>query len=138
MFAWNLLVRMRDQVVRHTDNRRHERLVMPLLEALKDRQRRQIELAGAVAAQDAVNVRWFDRKAIEAKVHKAAARWRAMLTTHVEDGRQLLREVLAGPLRFAPEGRMYSFEGEAAFGPLLEGMVGVACEVASPPGFATL
>jgi hypothetical protein len=36
---------------------------------------------------------------------------RALLTKHTLEGRQLLREVLAGPLRFTPEGRTYRFEG---------------------------
>jgi len=54
----------------------------------------------------------FDRKAIEAKVHAYVKDWRALLTKRVEDGRQLLREVLSGPLRFTPDGRTYRFEGE--------------------------
>lgn len=42
--------------------------------------------------------------------------WRALLISHVADGRQLLRGVLAGPLRFTPHGKTYRFEGEAAIG----------------------
>ena len=42
--------------------------------------------------------------------------WRTLLTTHVSDGRQLLRELIVDPLRFTPEGRAYRFEGEAAGG----------------------
>ena len=57
--------------------------------------------------------------------------WRALLTKRVEDGRQLLREVLAGPLRFTPEGKTYRFEGEAAIGRLVAGIVGLPTVVAS-------
>ena len=64
--------------------------------------------------------------------------WRALLTTHTREGRQLLREVLAGPLRFAPDERTYRFEGEAAIGRMLAGMAGVAPFVASPTGFARI
>jgi hypothetical protein len=39
-------------------------------------------------------------------------------------GRQLLREVLAGPLSFAPDGRKYRFEGEASFDGVFAGMTG--------------
>ncbi len=39
-------------------------------------------------------------------------------------GRQLLREVLAGPLRFTPDARTYRFEGEAAMGRVLAGITG--------------
>jgi hypothetical protein len=45
------------------------------------------------------------------------------------------REVLAGPLRFTPEGKTYRFEGEAAIGQMLAGMAGVAPFLASPTGF---
>ena len=64
------------------------------------------------------------------------AGWRALLTKRVEDGRQLLREVLAGPLRFTPEDAAYRFEGEAAIGRLLAGMAGLPPFVASPTGTA--
>jgi hypothetical protein len=62
--------------------------------------------------------------------------WRALLTTkHVKDGRQLLREVLAGPHRFTPEGRSYRFEGEATFGGILSGMAADATFVVAVRGF---
>ena len=104
----------------------------PLLEALKGRQRRRDELVTAIAARESFDVQRFDRKAIEAKVSQYVKGWRALLTSRVEDGRQLLREVLAGPLRFTPERKTYRFEGEAALGRLIAGMVGVAPFVASP------
>ena len=107
----------------------------PLLEALKARQSRRVELAAALAARESFDVRRFDRKALEAKVHEYVKGWRALLTKRVEDGRQLLREVLAGPLRFTPERKTYRFEGEAAIGRMLAGMAGVATFVASPTGF---
>jgi hypothetical protein len=80
----------------------------------------------------------FDRKAIEAKVHAYVKDWRALLTKRVEDGRQLLREVLSGPLRFTPDGRTYRFEGEAAIGRMLAGVAGLPTVVASPTGFGRL
>jgi hypothetical protein len=40
-------------------------------------------------------------------------------------GRQLLREVLVGPLRLTPEGRSYRYEGEAALGTIVAGMAGL-------------
>ena len=88
--------------------------LVPLLAAVKVRQGRREELTAALTARESFDVRRFDRKALEAKVHEHVAGWRALLTKQVEDGRQLLREVLAGPLRFTPEGRTYRFEGEAS------------------------
>jgi hypothetical protein len=82
-----------------------------LLDALKARERRRDELRASLALQESLEVRRFDRGVIEAGVHEHVSRWRALLTKRVEDGRQLLREVLAGPLRFTPAGRAYRFEG---------------------------
>jgi hypothetical protein len=72
------------------------------------------------------DARRFDRNAIEHKVRQHIDGWRALLTKPTSDGRQLLREILAGPLRFTPEGRMYRFEGDATFGGMLAGIAGVA------------
>src|SRR5438093_895731 len=105
-----------------------------LLSAVKARQTRRDELTAAIVARESFDVRRFDRKTIEVKVHEYVNHWRALLTRRVEDGRQLLREVLEGPLRFTPEGKSYRFEGEIAFGRLLAGMVGVAPLMASPTG----
>jgi site-specific DNA recombinase len=107
----------------------------PLLEALKVRQSRRDELAAALTARESFDLRRFDRKALEAKVHEHVDRWRALLTKRVEDGRQLLREVLSGPLRFTPQRKTYRFEGDAAIGRMLAGVAGIATFLASPTGF---
>jgi hypothetical protein len=99
--------------------------VAALVEALKVRQIKRDALAGALAAREAVDVGRFDKKAIVAAVNERVGRWRALLKNHVEDGRQLLREVLAGPLMFTPEQRSYRFEGEAAIGRAFAGMAGL-------------
>jgi phosphoglycolate phosphatase-like HAD superfamily hydrolase len=88
----------------------------PLLEALRQRQAHRAHLATVVGASNVAAVSRLDRRAIEAKVRERVHEWRQLLTTNIEDGRQLLREVLAGPLRFTPEGRSYRFEGEATLG----------------------
>jgi hypothetical protein len=80
-----------------------------------------------IDALERTDLRRFDRSAIEGKVREHLNTWRALLSTkRVQDGRQLLREVLAAPLRFTPDGRMYRFEGDAAFGGMLAGIAGVA------------
>jgi hypothetical protein len=50
------------------------------------------------------------------------ADWRALLTQQTQDGRQLLRELLARPLKFTPQDRQYRFEGEVPIGRLLSGL----------------
>jgi hypothetical protein len=66
--------------------------------------------------------------------------WRELLTTkRVDDGRQLLREALVGPIRFTPEQNatlMYRFESDIAMGRLLKGVASLAPYVASPAGTA--
>ena len=61
-----------------------------------------------------------------------------LLMSGVEDGRQLFREILIGPIRFTPEKGeklIYRFEGEIAFGQLFAGIAGLARVMASPTGF---
>jgi site-specific DNA recombinase len=88
----------------------------PLLAALQARQQRREALASELAALEATAPIRIDRKAVEAQVREWLTAWRALLTEQVEDGRELLRQVLAGPLRFTPDGTRYRFEGEAAIG----------------------
>jgi hypothetical protein len=58
---------------------------------------------------------------------------RVLDTRHVQDGRQLFREVLDGPIRFWPVGgpRAFRFEGKADLSPMFSG---VATFMASPRG----
>jgi hypothetical protein len=42
--------------------------------------------------------------------------WRTLLTTSVDDGRSLLREVLAGPLMFTPTDEGYRFQARVVMG----------------------
>jgi hypothetical protein len=102
-------------------------ITAPLLVELRARQARRDELLDAIAVYEGANAQRFDRNAIQHKVRQHIDGWRALLSTkHVQDGQQLLREVLAGPLRFTPEGRTYRFEGDATFGGMLAGIAGVA------------
>jgi hypothetical protein len=102
--------------------------------ALQVRQGRRDELAAAVAVREAADIGRFNRQAVEHDVRRHLENWRALLTKHVNDGRQLLREVLSGPLKFTPEGRTYRFGGEASFSRLLSGVAGVATFVVRPEG----
>jgi site-specific DNA recombinase len=106
----------------------------PLLVELRARQTRRDELLEAMAVYEGANVQRFDRNAIERKVRQRIDGWRALLTKHTSEGRQLLREVLAGPLRFTPEGRTYRFEGELAVGRLLAGMAGLTTTLVAVRG----
>jgi site-specific DNA recombinase len=106
-----------------------------LLCELRIREARRAELLTTIAAYEALTVVRFDRRSIEQDVKRHLDDWRGMLAKHTSDGRQLLREVLTGPLRFTPEGRTYRFEGEASVGRLLAGVVDVATFMVPVRGF---
>ena len=100
----------------------------PLLKDLGAVRARWGELSAAIATLEQTDVvRRFDRHAVDTRVREQLDRWRALLSTmRVADGRQYLREVLAAPLRFTPDGKIYRFAGALSFGGLLAGMADVA------------
>ena len=106
-----------------------------LLEELRAARVQRDDLVQTITAFERANVERFDRRAIAAKVQEHVHGWRTLLATQqVQDGRQLLREVLAGPLRFTPDARTYRFEDEARVGAIVAQMAGVAPYVVAVPG----
>ena len=68
-------------------------------------------------------------------VRRQLGRWQELLAIdRVSDGRQLLRETLAGPLRMAPVDRSFRFEG-IAIGRVLAGRADVATNLVPVRGF---
>jgi hypothetical protein len=78
------------------------------------------ELLAAIAAEAADGSR-VDLRLIEQQVRKKLDEWRAVLTRNVADARALLRDVLEGPITFAPMDDGFRFEGRADVGRLLAG-----------------
>jgi hypothetical protein len=97
-----------------------------LVGELKAREARRRDLLAVIAASD-TRAR-YDPKAIEQRVRERLDGWRALLALaqqhHVDDGRQLFREVMEGPVLFTPEGGSYRFEGHLGLGRLIAGVVG--------------
>ena len=105
--------------------------------ALKARQGHQQELRETITAASTIRPR-LDRNAVERQVRKRLTQWRALLAADTQEGRQLFREVLAGPIGFTPEKGItlvYRFEGEVQVGHLFAGIAGLAPFMASPTGF---
>ena len=102
--------------------------VPTLLEALQTRQRRRDELIGIVESF-APTAKRADVRAIETAARDKLAAWRSLLGRQTQDGRQLLRELLEGPIRFMPDGEMYRFHGKAALWKLLAGAASNLCGV---------
>ena len=107
--------------------------VEALVAQLRLRQAERESLLLAIGAAEAVRLLPAKRE-VERTVLEKVARWRALLTEEVADGRQALREVLTSPIRFTPEGQAYRFEAEVATGRLIAGCVGAPPCVASPRG----
>ena len=108
--------------------------VPTLLQALQTRQDRRDEL-GRVVETVTSTVKEWDVQAIEAAARKKLAAWRSLLTRQPQDGRELLRAVLVGPMQFTPQGRSYQFQGEVALGRLLTGAIGDATNLVPVRGF---
>ena len=108
----------------------------PLLRELQSVTAKRDDLVARIAGLERFNLQRIDRKALDARVREHLTRWRSLLSVdHLEDGRRLLREVLAGPLRFTPDGRSYRFEGAASFGGIVAGMADVATLMVAVRGF---
>jgi len=78
-----------------------------LVEAMQERQVKRDELVTAIATVEAPMK--IDIKSVEKRVRARLSDWRGLLTRQTQDGRQLLRELLAAPLKFIPEDRQYRF-----------------------------
>ena len=106
-----------------------------LLDELRKARSKRDVLTQRIGALEIGRAGRFDRRTIEASVTRYLDHWRGLLaSTHVHDGRQLLREVLDGPLRFTPDGRAYRFAGDARLGGLLLGVVGLPTEMVAVRG----
>jgi hypothetical protein len=92
------------------------------------------DLRAAIDAWGRVQGKRIDRAAVEAAVRSRVDDWQALLTRRTTHGRQLLREMLVGPITFTPNGRAYRFEGEASFGRLLSGEAGLPTNVVAVRG----
>jgi hypothetical protein len=80
---------------------------------------------------------------IEQRLRAKLADWRGLLTRNVESGREVLRTLLVGPLRFTPvidgQRRGYRFTGAIALDRIVAGIVDLPLKtrggLASPAGF---
>ena len=78
---------------------------------------------------------------LEQRLRDKLSDWRGLLTRNVESGREVLKTLLVGPLRFTPlvdQGRhAYRFTGVIALDRLVAGVIELKTltRVASPEGF---
>ena len=78
---------------------------------------------------------------LEQRLRAKLADWRGLLTRNIDSGREVLRALLVGPLRFTPiienGRRAYAFEGAVALERLVAGVIDLPTltGVASPGGF---
>lgn len=105
----------------------------PLVTLLQSKQARRDELLASHGR--IVDHRPFNRRKVQAAVRERLEDWRGLLSRNVAEARQLLREILAGPIRFTPDNGAYRIEGDADFGQLLA-TAGVPPYMASPTGTA--
>ena len=109
--------------------------VAPLVAKLQARQQEREALLTEIGAAEAVGQLTIDRQTVERKVMEKITGWRTRLAT---DGRQVLREVLRGPLRFDPSGTQYQFDGATRTGELITGLIGDSYFCGVPSGYRAL
>jgi hypothetical protein len=111
-----------------------------LVDRLRTCQSRRIELEGQLAATRLIGAP-VTRPDLEQRLRAKLADWRGLLTRNVESGRDVLKALLVGPLRFTPiienRRRAYAFEGAVALERLVAGVIDLPTltGVASPAGF---
>jgi hypothetical protein len=113
------------------------------LTALLDRLTRldaRADVLRAELAACAAPVPMIDRTALERRLHTKLADWRGLLTRNLTTGRDVLRLVLAGPIRFTPVNeerrRGYRFEGAIALDRMIGGVLETYPNGTSPEGTA--
>jgi site-specific DNA recombinase len=89
-----------------------------LIKKLSACEKERHDLRAAIKGRERVEGQRIERTRIEAAVRGRVENWRELLNRRKGHARQLLREMLAGPITFQPAGHIYRFRGEASFGAL--------------------
>ncbi len=90
----------------------------------KDQERQRETLRRQIASLDSLTeISHLDTARLERELRGKLTEWRGLLLSHVQSGRQILRTLLSGKLRFTPNGDGCTFEGEGRLEPLLRGML---------------
>jgi site-specific DNA recombinase len=114
-----------------------------LLDRLRACQKRRAELEEQIAATRPI-VTPVTGPGLEQRLRAKLADWRGLLTRNIDSGRDVLRALLVGPLRFTPivedRRRAYAFEGAVALERLVSGVIDLPTltGVASPGGYGRL
>ena len=110
-----------------------------LVNRLRASQTRRLELEEQIAATRP-KCAPVSHQSLEERLRAKLADWRGLLTRSVDSGRDVLRALLVGPLRFTPiiekRRRTYAFEGAIALSRLVAGVIDLPTltGVASPAG----
>jgi hypothetical protein len=108
----------------------------PLIQAVAERQQRLAELetrlSVAKTAPEAISA---ELRRLEQEARAKLADFRAALLGNPIEARAFLRTILAGPLKFTPEGNRFRIEGEV---PVTEALFASVPKYASPGGFEPL
>jgi hypothetical protein len=114
-----------------------------LVDRLRTSQARRMALEGQLAAAQSIVVPTAGPN-LEQRLRAKLANWRGLLTRNIDSGRDVLRALLVGPLRFTPiienRRRAYAFEGAVALERLVSGVIDrpTLTGVASPGGYGRL
>ena len=108
-----------------------------VLDALKARERERAEILAKLEHLDGLGrlSQRLEGRELHRAIEARLADWQGLLRRRPLDARPILRRLITGRLRFTPlttpEGRFYEITGEASYGRLLSGLVGLSTVV--PP-----
>ena len=107
----------------------------PIVAKLTARQGERDALLAEIGGADAVGQLKLDKQRIERTVLEKVDGWNRLLASRdTADGRQALREVLDGPIRFVRDGRTYRFEGGTTTGERIAALLGLSTLCGVPSG----
>ena len=110
-----------------------------LVTAIQVRRTRRTELVKVMARLARQGEQQANLGSLEQEIRGRVEQWRALMSRHASQARQLLRKMLKGrPILFEPTEengvRGYRFRGQASVSDLLAGLVSLPLTVASPTG----
>jgi len=93
-----------------------------LIGAIKDRERQHEAFRRQITSLDSLTeISHLDTARLERDLTVKLREWRGLLLRHVQSGREILKTLLVGKLRFTPSEGGCAFEGEGRLEPLLAG-----------------
>lgn len=99
--------------------------VPTIMSAIQDRETRRVKVQAELALLDGTPIGQFDAGQVEQELRGYLKDWSSLTSRHPAQTRQILRKLLPSRIRLSHDAEgVYRFEGTAAVGRMLSGMLG--------------